>query len=88
MNLSNEMITNYCYMTEINAHGEVLEEIARDFKLTHYTKLFQAINTIHALEGHLSYDVLQVRDRLKLEMMDIFKANLNDLDYEELTFII
>ena len=87
MNLSTKMLTNYRYMTEINAHGELLETVAKDFNLMIYVNLFKAINNIHSVEGHLNYDVLQVRDRLKLEMMEILKRKINDLDYEEMKSI-
>ena len=87
MNLSTKMLTNYRYMTEINAHGELLETVAKDFNLMIYVNLFKAINSIHSVEGHLNYDVLQVRDRLKLEMMEILKRKINDLDYEEMKSI-
>lgn len=68
--ITNKMITNYQSLIENNNHGELLETIAADLKLNKMKQVFHSINTIHNIEGHIEYDLLQVRDRYRNYLKD------------------
>jgi len=84
MNLSNEQLTKYYEMTNDNQHGLLLEEIASDFKMSRYEGMLKSINNIHQIEGCLENDLLQVRNRIKVDILGELAHILSDNDYNAL----
>lgn len=86
--LNNEMLKKYYEMVDHNQHGEVLEEVAKDFNLSHYAKIFESVNRIHILEQSLSYDLMKVRDRVKEEMFNCLENILTSSEYQAIRSIV
>ncbi|MEK4025474.1 hypothetical protein [Sporosarcina sp. FSL W7-1283] len=88
MKLTKEKVNYYNHLVDNNCHGELLTTIASDFKLERYKKAFGSILTIHNVDGHLNYDVSQIRNRFKDEMKMYLKNNLSIEDYSVISSLI
>ncbi|MGG3471634.1 hypothetical protein ABES02_29725 [Neobacillus pocheonensis] len=80
--ITSEVISKYAKLVDRNCHGEVLEEIAKDLKVTYYADIFKCINVIHEKEGSLSHDVHGVRERIRQEFKKHLKQELTEGDYK------
>ena len=58
-----------------NCHTEAKIEIAKFFGYTNFVKIFQAIETIHNAEGHLSGEICDYRTRKGKELIECIKIN-------------
>lgn len=82
MKITNEIIKKYDDLVKYNNHGELLEEIAKDFKLDSYAELFNSINRIHDIECSLNSDVLVIRERFKNGMKSYLGFSLPNEEYK------
>ena len=65
-------------MTDDNAHGHARIEIAKAFKMSKFEKIFDLINKIHTIEGHIPYNLMQYRDELAEEMLTLLKKEYGE----------
>lgn len=58
-------------MTARNAHGEALEFLAKTIGFNKFAKIFEYINKIHDIEGHVPQKLGQYRDSISAEMNEL-----------------
>lgn len=81
MQITSQMVSKYKKLIDRNCHGEVLEEIAKDLKISYYADAFKYINKIHELEEGLHPDVLAVRERFRQSFKSYLKQNLTEEEF-------
>ena len=64
-----ELLKKLEMLTDRNLHGEARLEIAKAFRLEKFIKIFNLINSIHKIEGHMPYNLGKYRDAELLEEM-------------------
>lgn len=85
MKVTQSMISKYKNLVHRNCHGEVLEEMAKDLKVSHYAVLFDSINKIHDIEGSLNRDVYAVREGLRQEFKGYLEQHLPKEEFETIS---
>jgi hypothetical protein len=68
-----KLIKKLTALTENNDHGAAYVTIAKYFNLHEYAKIFEAINTIHVIEGYLPRPVSEYRYSCYEQLMFIIK---------------
>lgn len=87
MQLTKNKINTYEELTNWNHHGELLEVIASDLGLAKHKKAFQHINALHELEGNLSQDLQNIRNKYKIEMRSYIITQTDLTDEEKKTIL-
>lgn len=74
--------------TDENDHTGAKLTIAKFFKLTHFVKVFEAIEVLHDAEGSMPEDLYNYRRRKGIEMMKAIEqqhgTEIHDLIYSAL----
>ena len=66
-----EALKKVADMTERNHHGEAREYIAKQFEYCgRFAKIFNLLNEIHRLEGHLPFTLMNYRIAKTDEMLE------------------
>lgn len=86
--IKNEKIIKYRLLAAGNHHGELLEEVAKDYGASYFVNIFKSINTIHNLEESLKPDMYALRNRFKAEFREFLKERLEKKEFERIAMFV